>query len=44
MVKHTAKIVDSTDFKVIERHVSVVEHIIEKVHKLKLQYPEIKIQ
>jgi hypothetical protein len=36
--------VDSADLKAIERHVSVLESIIEKVHELKLEVQEIKIE
>ena len=38
------KIVDSADLKAIERHVSVLESIIEKVHELKLEVQEIKFE
>lgn len=43
-VEQTQKIIDSADLKAIERHVSVLESIIEKIHELKLQYQEIKIE
>ena len=42
--EQTTKIVDSADLKAIERHVSVLESIIEKVHVLKLEVQEIKIE
>ena len=42
--EQTTKIVDSADLKAIERHVSVLESIIEKVHELKLEVQEIKIE
>ena len=42
--EQTAKIVESADLKAIERHVSVLESIIEKVHELKLEVQEIKFE
>ena len=38
--EQTTKIVESADLKAIERHVSVLESIIEKVHELKLEVQE----
>ena len=42
--EQTTKIVESADLKAIERHVSVLESIIEKVHELKLEVQEIKFE
>lgn len=40
----TAKVIETGDLKTIERHGSALEHVIDKIHQLKLEVQELRIE